>query len=56
MIVKRFGCTVIHIKALYKCIIHSYFIPCPEDGQLSWEEGIQLLSEHKGHPRTCAFL
>ncbi len=24
MIVKRFGCTTIHNKALYKCIIHSY--------------------------------
>ncbi len=24
MIVKRFGCMVIHNKALYKCIIHSY--------------------------------
>ncbi len=26
MIVKRFGCTAIHNKALYKCLIHS-FIP-----------------------------
>ncbi len=26
MIVKRFGCTTIHNKAHYKCIIHSY---CP---------------------------
>ncbi len=26
MIVKRFGCTTIHNKALYKCLIHS-FIP-----------------------------
>ncbi len=26
MIVKRFGCTAIHNKALYKCVIHS-FIP-----------------------------
>ncbi len=24
MIVKRFGCTTIHKKALYKCIIHSF--------------------------------
>ncbi len=24
MIVKRFGCTAIHNKALYKCIIHSF--------------------------------
>ncbi len=24
MIVKRFGCTAIHKKALYKCIIHSF--------------------------------
>ncbi len=24
MIVKRFGCTTIHNKALYKCIIHSF--------------------------------
>ncbi len=24
MIVKHFGCTVIHNKALYKCIIHSF--------------------------------
>jgi len=23
MIVKHFGCTVVHIKALYKCLIHS---------------------------------
>ncbi len=26
MIVKCFGCTTIHNKALYKCIIHSYFL------------------------------
>ncbi len=26
MIVKRFGCTAIHNKALYKCIIHSFKI------------------------------
>ncbi len=26
MIVKRFGCTAIHNKALYKCIIHSFII------------------------------
>ncbi len=24
MIVKRFGCTAIHNKVLYKCIIHSF--------------------------------
>ncbi len=24
MIVKHFGCTTIHNKALYKCIIHSF--------------------------------
>ncbi len=24
MIVKRFGCTAIHNKALYKCFIHSF--------------------------------
>ncbi len=24
MIVKHFGCTAIHKKALYKCIIHSF--------------------------------
>ncbi len=24
MIVKRFGCTTIHNKALYKCIINSF--------------------------------
>ncbi len=24
MIVKRFGCTTIHNKALYKCLIHSF--------------------------------
>ncbi len=24
MIVKRFGCTTIHNKMLYKCIIHSF--------------------------------
>ncbi len=24
MIVKHFGCTAIHNKALYKCIIHSF--------------------------------
>ncbi len=24
MIVKRFGCTAIHNKALYKCLIHSF--------------------------------
>ncbi len=29
MIVKRFGCTTIHNKVLYKCIIHS-FIVCLE--------------------------
>ncbi len=34
MIVKRFGCTTIHNKALYKCLIHS-FIPhsMDESGQ-----------------------
>ncbi len=26
MIVKHFGCTAIHNKALYKCIIHSFTI------------------------------
>ncbi len=25
MVLKRFGCTTIHNKALYKCIIHSFF-------------------------------
>jgi len=24
MIVKHFGCTVVHMKVLYKCLIHSY--------------------------------
>ncbi len=26
MIVKHFGCTAIHNKALYKCIIHSFIL------------------------------
>ncbi len=28
MIVKRFGCTTIHNKALYKCLIHSFIHSC----------------------------
>ncbi len=28
MIVKRFGCTTIHNKALYKCLIHSFINLC----------------------------
>ncbi len=31
MIVKRFGCTAIHNKALYKCIIHSFIQPTSND-------------------------
>ncbi len=30
MIVKRFGCTAIYNKALYKCIVHSFII-CTSD-------------------------
>ncbi len=26
MIVKHFGCTAIHNKALYKCLIHSFIL------------------------------
>ncbi len=38
MIVKRFGCTTIHNKALYKCLIHSFIEPEHEPQSFISEE------------------
>ncbi len=45
MIVKRFGCTTIHNKALYKCFIHSFIIVVLSSTNLPRQS-----------PRTCIVL
>ncbi len=51
MIVKCFGCTTIHNKALYKCIIHSFSF------SLSWfsEQFTQTYSKYR-NPEFMTFL
>ncbi len=45
MIVKRFGCTATHNKALYKCINHS-FIQHVLEGTMNAEKYIKVLEQH----------
>lgn len=50
MIVKHFGCTAIHNKALYKCLVHSLIHSFKQNESLQTKQKQNKIKSNKNHP------